>query len=506
MGHSVVIVESPAKARTLGRYLGSGYTVKASMGHVVDLPAKSMGIDIEADFKPEYVVIPNREATLRELKKAIKGAEKVFLAPDPDREGEAIAYHLKEHLGIAKKKLFRVTFNEITKRAVEEAFKTPGQIDMDLVNAQQARRIMDRLVGYKLSPLLWEKITQGLSAGRVQSVAVRLIAEREKEIEAFRSEEYWKVAAVLGAEGAEEEARFLTELKKIDGKAAKIADGDEAEAVRLGMMVQHFAVVSVTEKERKDSAKAPLNTSLLQQQGSIRLRFSAKKTMMVAQQLYEGIELGDQGPVGLITYMRTDSYHIAKEALQGVRDFIASTMGKDWLSEKPNVFKARKGAQAAHEAIRPTDVTRTPDSLKSFLKRDQLRLYSLIWERFVACQMAPARWAVTTFRSGAAASSSPATCGSGATRTGAPATGGSRSPGTRNFPSSPRANRSICTRFTSTSTSPSPHRASPRRPWSRFSRRRGSGGRAPTPRSSPPSRAGATSSFGRGDSSPRRSA
>ncbi|MHC4600911.1 MAG: type I DNA topoisomerase, partial [Planctomycetota bacterium] len=294
-----------------------------------------------------------------------------------------------------KDRVFRVTFNEITKRAVQEAFKNPTQINMDLVYAQQARRVLDRIVGYKLSPLLWEKITRGLSAGRVQSVAVRLIVDREKEIEAFEADEYWKSQVLVAKPGAKEKDRFVAELRKIDGQTAKIPDYDAAETVRAALAQAAYRVLSVEEKQRTDSAKAPFNTSLLQQQASTRLRFSAKRTMVVAQQLYEGIELGDQGPVGLITYMRTDAYRVAKEAQDAARAFIESTYGKDWVPETPNTFKPRKGAQAAHEAVRPTDVTRTPDSLKDFLKRDQLRLYRLIWERFVASQMAPAKWAVT---------------------------------------------------------------------------------------------------------------
>ena len=395
MGDYVVIVESPAKARTLGRYLGKGYKVKASMGHVLDLPRKKLGIEIEKDFEPQFEVIPDRKKTLTELRKAVKGAEKVFLAPDPDREGEAIAHHLKEALRLSKKRVRRVTFNEITKQAVQKAFEHPGEIDMNLVNAQQARRLLDRLVGYKLSPLLWRKIAKGLSAGRVQSVAVRLIVEREKEIEAFEPVEYWKAGVEVEPAAGGEEDRFETELKKIRGKPARLAGYDEAEAVRSAISGAPFKVAGVTEKQRSDAPKPPFHTSSLQQQASIRLRFSAKKTMMLAQQLYDGIDLGEQGPTGLITYMRTDSFRVANEALEACREHIRSTLGETFLSPKPNVYKSGKGAQAAHEAIRPTDVMRTPEVLKQHLKRDQLRLYRLIWERFVASQMAPARWAVT---------------------------------------------------------------------------------------------------------------
>jgi DNA topoisomerase I len=393
MGISVVIVESPAKAKTLGKYLGKDFEVKASMGHIADLPGGELGIDIEKDFRPTYEVLPDRKKVLAELRRAVKGADRVYLAPDPDREGEAIAFHLKDRLRISEDKVFRVAFNEITKNAVLEAFQHPGKIDAARVNAQQARRILDRLVGYKLSPLLWEKVTRGLSAGRVQSVAVRLIAEREKEIEAFKPDEYWKAAVDLA--GRDASGTFTAELRKIAGKPARIANEKEAADVRRGLEAARFAVARVEERERADAPKPPFHTSSLQQQGSIRLRFRAKRTMMIAQQLYEGIEIGAEGPVGLITYMRTDSFRIADEALAACRAHIESACGKEWLSPKPNVYASPKGAQAAHEAVRPTDVNRTPEAMKSFLTRDQQKLYQMIWERFVASQMAPARVAVT---------------------------------------------------------------------------------------------------------------
>jgi DNA topoisomerase-1 len=394
MAKKVVIVESPAKARTINKILGDDFTVKASMGHVKDLPKSSLGIDVEKGFKPTYRVIRTRTKTIKELKSLTDKAPAVYLAPDQDREGEAIAFHLKEALKIPDNKTFRVVFNEITRKAIEAAFEKPGRIDMDKVNAQQARRVLDRLVGYKLSPLLWAKVTRGLSAGRVQSVAVRLIVDRERDIEAFRPEEYWTLTGLFGP--AEES--FEAQLKEIKGKAAKIANEKEAKAAQDGIEAQSFVLSSVVRKEKKEQPGPPFTTSLMQQQASIRLRFSAKKTMFLAQQLYEGIDLKDQGSVGLITYMRTDSFRVADEAVALTRDFIKATYGDDFLPAKARTFKLKKGAQEAHEAIRPTDVTRTPEAIKAFLSPDQFKLYDIIWRRFVASQMNPVIYDTTTLK------------------------------------------------------------------------------------------------------------
>ncbi|MCI0587084.1 MAG: type I DNA topoisomerase [Planctomycetes bacterium] len=396
MAKSLVIVESPAKARTITKFLGSGYVVKASFGHVRDLPKGKFGIDLEKGFQAQWGPIPGRQKVLAELKKAAEKAEKVFLAPDPDREGEAIAWHLVEALELPKTRAFRVHFNEITAKAVKEAFKEPGKIRKALVDAQLARRILDRIVGYKLSPLLWKKIAKGLSAGRVQSVAVRLIVERELEIRAFKPQVYWKVAAhFLEADGKEWKAA----LSKVDGEHAGELDSEEkANAVVARVAGKALSVKSVEKNRKSIRALPPFTTSLLQQQGSIRLRFSAKKTMRIAQQLYEGIDIGEEGSVGLITYMRTDSYRVSNDAISEVRPLILENYGPEYVPEQPNRFQARKGAQEAHEAVRPTSVRRTPEAIATHLDPDQLKLYRLIWERFVASQMTPARYDLTTAR------------------------------------------------------------------------------------------------------------
>ncbi len=392
-GHkkSLVIVESPAKAKTINKYLGKDFVVKASMGHVRDLPKTRLGIDIEHDFEPKYNVIKARSEIVKELKKVAKESGNVYLAPDPDREGEAIAWHLQQTLDVPEENVFRITFNEITKTAVQHALESPGKVNPSLVNAQQARRILDRLVGYKLSPLLWAKIARGLSAGRVQSVAVRLICEREAEIRAFVAEEYWKILASLQKHGDEAKASnpiFGAELKRRDGVAFEPKNGEEAQQVLDDLKASPFKIATVEKKTKSLKAPPPLSTSLLQQQASIRLRFTASRTMRVAQQLYEGVDVGaEDGPGGLITYMRTDSYRLANEAVAAARTYIEKTFGTEYLPEKPNVFHARKGAQEAHEAVRPTDIERTPDSIRSKLTNEQYRLYKLIWDRVVACQM-----------------------------------------------------------------------------------------------------------------------
>jgi DNA topoisomerase-1 len=396
-GSSLVIVESPAKARTISKALGSGYVVKASFGHVRDLPKGTFGIDVEDGFNPTWRPIPEKRKVLTELKAAAKAAARVFLAPDPDREGEAIAWHLVEALDLTEEKAFRVHFNEITERAIRAAFADPGKLRRPMIDAQIARRVLDRIVGYELSPLLWKKIAKGLSAGRVQSVAVRLIVEREREIRQFRPREYWKVTARFREGEGEGAQEWKAALRHVDGRSAAELDTEaEARGVVERVSGKPFLVRSV-EKDRKTlRALPPFTTSLLQQQASIRLRFPAKKTMRIAQRLYEGIDLGEEGPVGLITYMRTDSYRVAEEALAEVRDLIGRRFGPDYLPEKANAWRARKGAQEAHEAIRPTSPSRAPEAVERFLDPDESRLYRIIWERFVASQMTPARYDLTT--------------------------------------------------------------------------------------------------------------
>ena len=391
---SLVIVESPAKAKTISKILGKDFTVKASVGHVKDLPVKEMGIDIENDFTPSYMVIPGKEAVIRDLKKAAKEADTVYLAPDPDREGEAIAWHMAEEIKGKAKKVYRVTFNEITKTAVQEAIKHPGKIDVMKVDAQQARRVLDRLVGYELSPLLWRKVRRGLSAGRVQSVAVRLIVDREREIGAFVQEEYWSINAEF--EGSNKPS-FWAKLSKYRGEKAEIKNADSAEAAAADIRGSRFVLSRIEKKKKKRNPAPPFTTSTLQQEASRKLRFTAKKTMMVAQQLYEGIELGEEGAVGLITYMRTDSLRIAAEAQQAAREYIGTTYGKEYVPEKPPVYKSKASAQEAHEAVRPTYLSNSPEAIKHYLNKDQLALYRLIWNRFIASQMAPAELEQTTF-------------------------------------------------------------------------------------------------------------
>jgi DNA topoisomerase-1 len=391
--NSLVIVESPAKAKTIQKYLGKGYKVAASMGHVRDLPKKELGVDIENNFRPTYTALRDRSKPLKAIRAAAKDADRVYLAPDPDREGEAIAWHVAEALKLPDAKTFRVTFNEITKSAIRAAFQHPGKIDMAKVNAQQARRILDRIVGYQLSPLLWKKVAKGLSAGRVQSVAVRLIVEREKEIRAFEPEEYWELAARLRPKGTEDE--FRAELVEWQDEKFRPSNQEQTDAVVAALESADYTITRVEKKHQKISPGPPFNTSLLQQRASSMLRFAARRTMRVAQQLYEGVDIGDEGSVGLITYMRTDSFRIAGDAANACRDVIREQFGDGYLPPKTRFFKSRKGAQEAHEAIRPTDVHRTPDQLKPVLSADQLKLYDLIWRRFVASQMKDAEYDVT---------------------------------------------------------------------------------------------------------------
>ncbi len=394
MGKSLIIVESPAKAKTINKFLGRKYVVKASMGHVRDLPKGKLGIEIEENFEPKYQTIRGRGKTIAALKKVAKTATEVYLAPDPDREGEAIAWHLVHALKLEDERTFRVTFNEITKNAVKKAFEDPGKISMDKVYAQQARRILDRIVGYKLSPLLWEKIARGLSAGRVQSVAVRLIVEREREIQKFKPEEYWTISAMLRkGEGSEP---FQADLRKVSGKPVEIPDKAASDAILEKLDNFPFVIKKAGKSKKSEKALPPFSTSLMQQQASIQLRFSTRKTMLIAQQLYEGVDLGSEGSVGLITYMRTDSFRVANEALDECRALIQDTFGEKYLPGKPNSYASRKGAQAAHEAIRPTQVAYSPDKIKQYLTTDQFKLYNLLWKRFVASQMTPALFDLTT--------------------------------------------------------------------------------------------------------------
>ncbi len=393
MAKHLVIVESPAKSKTIQKFLGKDYQVKACMGHVRDLPKTKMGIDIENHFQPTYIVISAKNNLIKELTSDAQKASKVFLATDLDREGEAIAWHLAETLHVPPSKIARVIFNEITASSIQAAFQSPMQLQMSKVDAQQARRVLDRIVGYELSPLLWQKFTRGLSAGRVQSVAVKLIVDKEKEIQAFQTEEYWRVIANLASAKSQEQP-IEAELKKYKQEKIKISDEKNAKKVVEELKKEVFLIEEINQKEKLEKPLPPFATSQLQQQASIQLGFTAKHTMSVAQQLYEGLELGQEGPIGLITYMRTDSFHISQEAITECRDFISQNYAPNFLPKNQQIYTNKK-AQGAHEAIRPSSVFRTPDSIKSFLGRDQYKLYKLIWDRFVASQMSPARISVT---------------------------------------------------------------------------------------------------------------
>ena len=409
MSKSLVIVESPAKAKTINKYLGKDYKVLASVGHIKDLPKKGLGVDVEKNFEPTYEVMPGKEKVVRELKAAAKEAETIFIATDPDREGEAIGWHIAEEVGGKgknKKPIFRVMFNEITKAAVNEAFNHAAQINENLVDAQQARRVLDRLVGYQVSPLLWDKVRRGLSAGRVQTVAVRLVAEREREIQAFVKTEYWSVTANLSAQLP---PTFDAKLYKIADQTVKssgfdqgvkksevhIKSEDEAKQILTELEGSKYVVAEVSTKEKKRNPVPPFITSKLQQEASRKLRFPVKKTMQIAQKLYEGKDVGE-GTVGLITYMRTDSTRVSEGALQEVREFVAGRYGQNYLPEKAIHYRSKKDAQDAHEAIRPTSVALAPESLAQYLDKDELALYRLIWQRFVASQMMPALFDQTT--------------------------------------------------------------------------------------------------------------
>ena len=395
MGKSLVIVESPAKSKTIGKYLGKNFVVKASLGHVKDLPKKDLAVDVEGDFTPQYEVIEGKRKLIQELKQAAKSAETVYLAADPDREGEAICYHLAEELKAKRggPKIFRVRFNEITSNAIKKAFEKPQAVDNNLVDAQQARRVLDRLVGYKISPLLWDKVRRGLSAGRVQTVALRLIVDREREIRAFQKQEYWTIDVSLGAS---KPPAIKARLAKRDGENIEIGNEAAAQAIVLDLDGAAYTVASVNTREKKRNPVPPFITSTLQQEASRKLRLSVKRTMGLAQRLYEGVDLGSQGSVGLITYMRTDSVRVSNEALGEVREFIPQRFGPQYLPGSPNFYRGKKDAQDAHEAIRPTSALLTPESVASYISEDELKLYKLIWTRFVASQMAPAVFDQTT--------------------------------------------------------------------------------------------------------------
>jgi len=392
-GKAVIIVESPAKTRTLKQFLGEEFEVVATMGHVRDLPENEFGVDVENGFEPEFRVIPSKRRAIERLKRAVKGAERVYLASDPDREGEAIAWHVAKVLGL--KKPLRIEFTEITRRAVEEALKNPRDIDMNRVNAQIARRVLDRIVGYKLSPFLWRKVKGAgvLSAGRVQSVALRLVCEREREIEEFVPEEYWTIKAVLRTPRGE---KFEAELVKVGGERAKIQSREEAERVSAELKRERFVVAKVERRRQRRNPPPPFITSTMQQEASKRYKFSPSRTMALAQQLYEGVEVGPEGHVGLITYMRTDSVRVAPEAQREAREFLAENFGPEYVPPQPPSYKSRKTAQEAHECIRPTSVRRTPEYVAKFVNRDQARLYELIWRRFLASQCSPALFDVTS--------------------------------------------------------------------------------------------------------------
>ena len=386
MANKLVIVESPAKAKTIGKFLGRGYKVEASQGHVRDLPKSQIGVDVENGFEPKYITIRGRGEILNRIRKEARSASKIYLATDPDREGEAISWHLANVLGIDEKSPCRIEFHEVTAKAVKAAVKNPRTINMDLVNAQQARRVLDRLVGYKISPLLWRKVKKGLSAGRVQSVATKMICDREEEIDIFVPEEYWTITAALTMGKAKVSARFTG----FGGEKAELHSRDEADAVLEKCKGASFHVSQIKKGERRKFPAAPFTTSNLQQEASRKLGFTTQKTMQIAQQLYEGVEIAGEGSQGLVTYIRTDSTRIADEALEAVRAMIADNYSAEYLPEKPNIYKTRSSAQDAHEAIRPTDILRRPDAIKASLSRDQFKLYKLIYERFVSSQMTPA--------------------------------------------------------------------------------------------------------------------
>jgi DNA topoisomerase-1 len=395
MPKALVIVESPAKAKTINKYLGKQYVVKASLGHIKDLPKRDLAVDVDHGFEPRYEIIEGKKKLIADLKQTARKVQEVYLAADPDREGEAICYHLQEELGDKKNgpRIYRVMFNEITKKAIEKAFEKPGQVDIHLVEAQQARRVLDRLVGYKISPLLWDKVRRGLSAGRVQTVALRVVVEREREIRAFLKKEYWTIDVDLAAK---KPPALTARLIKQNDETPEIGAKETADAVVGALEGADYIVKSVGTREKKRNPVAPFITSTLQQESSRKLRFSVKRTMMLAQRLYEGVVIGKEGAVGLITYMRTDSTRVSDDAVRDARDYIAERYGKQFLPDSPNIYKSKKSAQDAHEAIRPTSMAFAPEIVEKHLAEDEMKLYRLVWNRFVACQMMPALFDQTT--------------------------------------------------------------------------------------------------------------
>jgi len=398
MAKALVIVESPTKAKTINKYLGKDFIVKASLGHIKDLPKKDLAVDVDHGFEPHYEVIEGKKKLIAELKQAARKVQDVYLAADPDREGEAICYHLQEELTEKKgPRIYRVMFNEITKKAIAKAFEKPGQVNVNLVDAQQARRVLDRLVGYKISPLLWDKVRRGLSAGRVQTVALRVIVEREREIRAFVAKEYWTIDADLAGK---KPPALTARLARIDGQTAEIGSTEAASGIVADLAEAAYAVQSVATREKRRFPVAPFITSTLQQESSRKLRFSVKRTMMLAQRLYEGVEVG-KDTVGLITYMRTDSTRVSEDAIRDVRDFIGERYGREFLPETANFYKSKKDAQDAHEAVRPTSMAYAPEVVDKYLQEDERKVYRLIWNRFVASQMMPALYDQTTIDVGA---------------------------------------------------------------------------------------------------------
>ena len=396
MANNLIIVESPTKSKTIEKFLGKNYTVRASMGHLRDLPKSQFGVDIEKGFEPKYINIRGKGDLIKELKNLAKKADKVYLATDPDREGEAIAWHLAHILGVDPNNKCRIEFHEITNTAVKNALKSPQSIDLDKVDAQQTRRILDRIVGYQLSPLLWRKVRKGLSAGRVQSVAVKIICDRQKEIDQFVPKEYWTISVLLRENI--KAPQFMAEVAKYRGKKLEIGNKEEAAKVENDLKAVSYFVKDSNKKERRRKPMAPFTTSSLQQEAFKRLNFTTKKTMMMAQQLYEGVNIGKEGSVGLITYMRTDSVRISETAVADIRSFVEAEYAQNYLPTKPNIFSSKKNAQDAHEAIRPTSIERTPESLEAYLSKDQLKLYGIIWKRALASQMAEAIYDVTTLQ------------------------------------------------------------------------------------------------------------
>src|SRR3989338_6037520 len=396
---NLVIVESPAKARTLEKYLGRDFQVKASVGHIVDLPKSKLGVDIKKGFAPDFHVIPAKKKVIEELRRAAKGKENIYLASDPDREGEAIAWHIADQIGKDHKKIYRVLINEITRKAVQEAIANPQELDRNKFDAQIARRFLDRLVGYQISPILWKKVRRGLSAGRVQSVAVRLVCEREKAIRAFVAQEYWSLTAMLeGRLPPSFEARLIQwRGNKVDNKKFRLEQEPVVREIMKYLEGASWIIGNVEKKERRRFPTPPFVTSKLQQEAARKLGFQPKRTMQIAQHLYEGVDLGPDGSVGLITYMRTDSTRVSADALSAARQFIQGQYGQKYLPEKPVVYRSKKGAQDAHEAIRPTSMEYTPERVRKYVRRDAFVLYSLIWARFVASQMVPALFDQTTF-------------------------------------------------------------------------------------------------------------